>query len=392
MRKLLISLCVLPLLLFFGATTAYASVPDVYHNPLVVGNEWFGPGTYDDGVPEVQPENIYGIIVADTTDVGDVFTDFQVNGQLGPQAVVQVTFYAQGSGPGQVGQALGTITLTSADMGKKIHITRNDVYGLSFQASVNDSVGGNFWLYETWSTDTNISTTGEVLWGTPSWANSGGTSGSTGGTSPAPPDWDQIAEIFIQHWIQDMPPIPDPPSPPTIPAPIDPGPPVNPPTDFNIPTIPTPQPPAEYQPDNSNWTSGTSDAIDVPTSGDSAFDIGDPVQQMPHDPPGYQPKPGQEPDQGYTPSPSGYTDETPTTGNTPPSGGSGPTPQDPDGNILGDIPVYQGQAPGNTDTPAPGYSAPPDANGPQPGYTGDSAPTYQPGGGGTDTPVYNFPH
>jgi hypothetical protein len=392
MKKLLTSLCVPPLLLFFGAQTAYAATPDVYYNPLVVGNEWFGPGTYDDGVPEVQPENIYGIIVADTTDVGDVFTDFEIKGQLGPQTVVQVTMYAQGSGPGQVGQALGTMTLTSADMGQKIHITRDDVYGLSFQASVNDSSGGNFWLYETWSTDTNISTTGQVLWGTPSWATSGGTSGTTGGTCPPPPDWDQVAETFIQHWIQDMPPIPDPPDPPTIPGPIDPGPPTNPPTDFNIPNIPTPQPPAEYQPDNSDWTSGTSDAIDVPTSGDSSFDIGDPVQQMPHDPPGYQPKPGQEPDQGYTPSPSGYTDDTPTTGNTPPSGGSGPTPQDPDGNILGDIPVYQGQAPGNADTPAPGYSAPPDASGPQPGYTGDSAPTYQPGDGGTDTPVYNFPN
>lgn len=381
------------------------ATPAVYDNPLVVGNQWWGPGTYDDGIPEVQAQNVYGIIVADTSDVGDVFTDFLIQGHLGSQADIQVTFWSQGSGPGQVGPSIGGITLHASDMGHKIHISQSGVYGLSFMANDAGMDGGDFWLETTWSTDTDISTTGQVNWAKPSWATDGSSGGSTspGDTTPSgdSTDWGQVAQTWWDTWAADIPPIPAPPGapeppdivPPAIPSPPDvpvPGLPTPPSTDLNVPAISTPTPPPETAPMQEDWTSGASNAIPVsiPSPGQDAFTIPDPTD-LPHGDPGQQPVPGSVPDPGVgTPHPGGSM-PTPSTGGSAPSGASGPQPSGSAPALLGSIPTYTGSTANGGDGPIasfPGASEPPP---PSPGQTG--TPVYTGGTGAQSTPVYQFP-
>lgn len=397
-----------PLFLFSNTLTAYAT-PTVYQENVYVGNQWTGPGDYDDSVPEEPGGNPLGMIVADSTgDSGDHFTYFELKGNLPSTATVTVEFYAQSGSSTDVSTAqyLGSHTYTSADLNQMISVPYTNAWGMSMHIYDNGSTGGDVYLYETWSTDTNVSTTGRMIWATPPWVTSSG--GSSGGSMTCPPpdpppDWATVAQTFLAQ----MPPIPYESAnqltvgnPPLPSAPVLPDPPtMNTPdmgstaTDLANPDVGNvPQAPAETGSTPQDWVGDSQNAINVPTTGSSAFSIPDP-NNLPHQPEGTILVPGQVPDTGYKPADPSLKYANPTTGQTPPTPQQGPQPNNQGTQLIGTIPTYSGSA-ATSSGPVPGSYQPPSTGvSPSPSPQGNtSTPTY--GEGGTadhNTPLYNFP-
>lgn len=392
-KRFFVGLVMVPLFALFYITPAFAA-PTIYYETIYVGNIWNSEGQYDDSVPEEDPPNTQGAFVVDSANPndGDTMTKFELYGSMSSTAQLQFTFYGPPPGGSGLGPVIGQKVYYASDLNKILSVPFSGVWGASF--TINDldpsTTGGQVYLHETWSTDTDISSTGEMIWATPSWASTSGgstvsTSTSVSGatvnltvnvTVPPPPDWQQVADTFVNTFINDMPPIPDPPAPPAPqPPPTDSGMPNDPPNGFSDPPIVTPQPPQEQPGDTSDWTSGTSDAVPFSTTGDSSFDIGDPIGSLPHDPPGTQPIPGSSPTTGYTPNPSGY-------GGAPTTGQSAPQPP-------GSIPTYNGGTSPIGSAPTPTGTGSISSGGPSPTYSGGSSPTASPSNTGSSTPTYN---
>ncbi len=293
--------------LLFSPIAMASTVPTIFYNSAYVGNSWTYSGNYDDSLPEEGYPSEQ--IVADTHDYTTSFSSYEISGYLPPDAEVDVTYQDSS------GSFIGSKTLYAADLNKQI-MTPPGTWGMIFWAYESSNTAGDYWLTETWSNAYNVSTSGEVIWTQPSWGFTTAPSGSGSSSSfTPPPNWTQIEqEIGHDIWFE-APPIPAPPSGSdqitASPA-------------LTTPTITAPQEPTISVGQSFNFTSGYS-AISVPTTGSSAFTIGDP-NNLPHQPAGTILIPGQVGSVGYTPAAPSIANSNPLPSDTPPAGNSGPAP------------------------------------------------------------------
>jgi hypothetical protein len=393
---------------------ALASVPAVYDQSLYVGSSWSSAGTYSDSVPGEDSADTDGEIVANANNASAVFQEVEIEGSLPSGDSITVTAYAYGANGGTAGT---TWTLTSADVGKEVALPSDvtDAWGLSFLSNASSSSPGEWWLKYTWSTDRELSSTGEILWVTPTWANSPGTSapspGSSGpgvtattGTSVSggttyvtthvsvyypPPDWNAITSEVAQKIGALFPPIPAPPTDTdeisassSITPPEVPGPPA-----LNVPTIVVPSDPPEPGTESVNLLQGFT-PIEVPMSSSQAFNIQDPLASLPHTSASAPPVPGQSGIVGFTPSAPTLLTASPLPGFTAPGAALGPGYAPPGTAPMGIMPNFSGPSEAGGG-PVPVITGSASGEMPLPGESGEPTPGYTVGGG-TSGPSYDF--
>lgn len=365
------------------------AAPSVYYNSVYVGNVWTGPGTYDDSVPEEDTTDTTGEILANINNAAADFTKYDITGQLGSGATISVQYwYATISGGViQSETQVSSATLSAANLNTTISVP-SGVNELRFTATETANEGGQWNLVSTWSTDTQLSTTGQINWGTPPWTSSGGGGGTvtttsvTGNTTtvdvsvsfPAPPNWDQITSEIADKILSGFPAVPAPPSgsgsitvPPVIqdPTPSLSSVQLTPASTQGLtnPPITAPQAPPETGATTYSFTDGYT-PISVPYTGETPFTFSDPTGNLPHSPVGSMPIPGQTPASTLDPSLVGTTYPAPpyTVG------------------IASSGPMPSMSSPNTTGGPVPTFSGYGGGSFPSPGLTGAALPGYTYGG------------
>jgi len=391
---------------FVGLTQVALAAPSIYYQTVYVGNEWTISGTYDDSIPEEDASDTNGEIDADSTGATtSYFTSFQFQGTIPTTAIIDISWYSFGPNGGTY---IGQSQVSSTQIGQQINAPYANAWGMSFTITDTDAStpGGQVWLHETWSNATDVSSTGEVIWDTPSWATSGTTTGTTSTTStsstgttvdttvnvtvnaPPPPDWNQITtEIADKIWSQ-VPPIPAPPTGSdqitasnTIQQPVQTAPP-----DLQTPTVQTPSSPPEPGTETTDFIGGYT-PINVPTSDSTPFNIQDPLANLPHAPTGSEPVPGNVGPTGYTPL-VGESYPTPAPGVSAPTAPNGPTFAPPGTAPVGIMPDYTGGQSG-TNGPTPTNTSNSTSATPSPASSGAIVPGYTIGAMGA-APSYTF--
>lgn len=380
---------------------AYAA-PTIYYESVYVGNIWTGAGTYDDSIPEQAPSDPTGEISADALNNSARYTSMLLQGQLGSGATITVQYWLanyDANGVVLSESQVGSATLTSSNLGTSFSIPAG-VNALRFTATETAAEGGNWYLQKTLSTDTQLSSTGEIDWTTPPWVTSGTGGGTvtstttvTGTTTnvnvsvnfPAPPDWNAITTEIIDKFLSEIPPVPAPPggsnaitasNTVTNPSLVTPNLPAADTSSLTTPSASVPTQPPESTPTIYSFTSGFSD-IQVPTTDSQAFTVPDPINNLPHLPAGSMPLPGQVSQSGYTPGNLGTTYVLPQPLAPVPSTFTGPLPTIGSSSIGID--------------PVPSVPLTGTGSAPLPTLSGSTTPNYTvPNGTGT-YPSYTFP-
>lgn len=339
-KRAKLALFVAPLAFLFSPLVAYADsiFNGVYEQTTVyVGNEWTATGSYDDSLPEENSGDTYGIYTYDSYDDTKYISSFELQGTIG-SSTINVTLWNQPTDSSGAATAaptqVGTMTVHSAQMGQQLSVSVSNANAISFGIS---AVGGpgqvylsNLWgvafdLTGTPSTVQGNVSAGEIAFAQPTWWNSYFATTGTTGTStpstvistsgpttinvygwPSPPDWPVIEQGIANDIINDIPPVPAPPSgssaitqstglsvqspgsPPAIATPAITG---------------VPQDPIIAATSYNFSDSADESAISVPTSGSQPFSIGDPLSGLSYTS-GY-PIPGSSPFSPYQPATSG---------------------------------------------------------------------------------------
>ncbi|RIV28815.1 hypothetical protein D2Q93_02135 [Alicyclobacillaceae bacterium I2511] len=400
--KLFAAFC---LTMFLLPPMVVLAAPTIYNQSIYVGNVWTGPGTYDDSVAEQDGNDSTGEISANVNNGSAVFTNMELQGQLGSGATITVQYWSTTYGSGGVVLSetqVGSANLTAADLGKQLSVPAG-VNSLRFSATETGNEGGEWYLNETWSTDTQLSSTGEILWESPPWNTSAPGSGSvttstttTGATAdinvvvnfPSPPNWDAITSEIANKILSGIPAVLPPPgglNSITVPAGLTTPNLVGP----NLPTADTnglstpgatvPITPPESIPTSYEFITGYSD-ISIPFSNSTPFSIGDPIASLPYMPVGSMPIPGATGTAPFVPSAPSLTYPDPQPSGTLPIFSSGPIPSLPDSSGgLGPVPSFSSTGvsdpvPSESSSTAPTYTYLPGATGPSYTYPGGGNP------------------
>ena len=412
-RRLALTVGAVPLLLIAMTETAFAAsiTNGILYEDNGPAQEWTGPGTYDDGVPEMDSADPQGYIMQDAYDDTKMLSSYEIDGTLN-NSTLTVTYYdvsTDSSGAVLGSSTIGTATISASQLGTKISVP-SGTNALAFTVNATDGPG-QVYLHYLWgdpydltgtpsSVQGNVSA-GEEIFSVPSWwGNDMGSSTPTSSITapsgatinvygcPNPPNWDAIEQGIANDIINSIPPVDPPPSdtgsvtastgisPPALvdPSPVQ-----------DVPVTGVPVSPVIGSTSYDFTDSGDTNAIPIPTTDSQPFNINDPMEGLTYST--SIPIPGSTPASSLQPATSGSGTPLPTI--AAPSSGANYPIYSGDTSLLGSLVVPTAQS-GSTSGPTP---APPSSGStvdPVPSVSGvpRSAPSID--GTSSSGPSYNY--